>query len=117
MMSNPFLSSYGVVILDGVHERSIATDVLLGLLKDVLLARPELKLVMNASPPLVSRLSAYYGNVPVVEVANKHPVEVVHLSGAREEAFESVLRLIFEIHQSGEKGDIVVFLACEQVSK
>ncbi|XP_054437658.1 putative pre-mRNA-splicing factor ATP-dependent RNA helicase DHX32 [Pteronotus mesoamericanus] len=114
MMSSPFLGSYGVVILDDLHERSIATDVLLGLLKDVLLARPELKLVINSSPLLISKLSSYYGNVPLVEVTNKHPVEVVYLSGAQKESFESVLRLIFEIHQSGEKGDIVVFLACEQ---
>lgn len=116
MMSNPFLGSYGVIILDDTHERSIATDVLLGLLKDVLLARPELKLVINSSPPLISKLSSFYGNVPLIEVKNKHPVEVVYLSGAQKESFESVVHLIFEIHHSGEQGDIVVFLACEQVS-
>uniref|UniRef100_A0A8C9JL92 Putative pre-mRNA-splicing factor ATP-dependent RNA helicase DHX32 n=1 Tax=Panthera tigris altaica TaxID=74533 RepID=A0A8C9JL92_PANTA len=114
MMSSPFLGSYGVIILDDVHERSIATDVLLGLLKDVLMARPELKLVINSSPHLISRLISYYGNVPLIEVTKQHPVEVVYLSGAQKESFESILRLIFEIHQSGEKGDIVVFLACEQ---
>lgn len=114
MMSNPFLSSYGVIILDDIHERSIATDVLLGLLKDVLLARPELKLVINSSPLMISKLSSYYGNVPLIEVKTKQPVEVVYLSGAPRESLESVLRLLFEIHQSGEKGDIVVFLACEQ---
>ncbi|KFO38260.1 Putative pre-mRNA-splicing factor ATP-dependent RNA helicase DHX32 [Fukomys damarensis] len=114
MMSNPFLGNYGVIILDDIHERSIATDVLLGLLKDVLLARPELKLIINSSPLLISKLSSYYGNVPVIEVKNKHPVEVVYLSGAQKDSFESILRLIFEIHHSGEKGDIVVFLACEQ---
>uniref|UniRef100_A0A384BMQ6 Putative pre-mRNA-splicing factor ATP-dependent RNA helicase DHX32 n=1 Tax=Ursus maritimus TaxID=29073 RepID=A0A384BMQ6_URSMA len=114
MMSSPFLGSYGVIILDDVHERSMATDVLLGLLKDVLLARPELKLIINSSPHLISKLSSYYGNVPLIEVKKQHPVEVVHLSGAQTEPLESVLRLIFEIHQSGEKGDIVVFLACEQ---
>ncbi|KAF6317076.1 putative DEAH-box helicase 32 (putative) [Rhinolophus ferrumequinum] len=114
MMSNPFLGSYGVIILDDIHERSIATDVLLGLLKDVLLARPELKLIINSSPLLISKLSSYYGNVPLIEVKTKRPVEVVYLSGAPKEALESVLRLLFEIHQSGEKGDIVVFLACEQ---
>nr|XP_020034947.1 putative pre-mRNA-splicing factor ATP-dependent RNA helicase DHX32 isoform X2 [Castor canadensis] len=114
MMSNPFLGSYGVVILDDIHERSIATDVLLGLLKDVLLARPELKLIINSSPLLISKLSSYYGNVPLIEVKNKHPVEVVYLSGAQKDSVESILRLIFEIHHSGEKGDIVVFLACEQ---
>lgn len=116
MMSNPFLGSYGVIILDDVHERSLATDVLLGLLKDVLLARPELKLIINCSPFLISRLSSYYGNVPLLEVRNKHPVEVVYLSGAQKDSFESVVRLIFEIHRSGEQGDVVVFLACEQVS-
>ncbi|XP_037660980.1 putative pre-mRNA-splicing factor ATP-dependent RNA helicase DHX32 isoform X2 [Choloepus didactylus] len=114
MMSNPFLGSYGVIILDDIHERSIATDVLLGLLKDVLLARPELKLIINSSPHLFSKLSSYYGSVPHIEVKNKHPVEVVYLNGAQKDSFESILRLIFEIHHSGEKGDIVVFLACEQ---
>ncbi|XP_004701296.2 putative pre-mRNA-splicing factor ATP-dependent RNA helicase DHX32 [Echinops telfairi] len=114
MMSSPFLGSYGVIVLDGLHEGSIATDVLLGLLKDVLMARPELKLVLNASPLLVSSLSSYYGNVPLVEVPAQPPVEVVYLSGVHTDAFEAVLRLIFEIHRSGEEGDLAVFLACEQ---
>lgn len=115
MLSSPFLGGYGVVVLDDVHERSLATDVLLGLLKDVLVARPELKLVINSSPHLSRKLLSYYGNVPLLEVRTLHPVEVVHLRGAQKETLESVLRLIFEIHQSGEKGDIVAFLACEQV--
>ncbi|XP_036295227.1 putative pre-mRNA-splicing factor ATP-dependent RNA helicase DHX32 isoform X3 [Pipistrellus kuhlii] len=115
MMSSPFLASYGVVVLDDVQERSIATDVLLGLLKGVLLARPELRLVICTPPLLLGGLSALYGAVPLVEVPGGHPVEVVHLSGAPEDALEPVLRLVFEIHHSGEKGDIVVFLACEQV--
>uniref|UniRef100_U3KNJ7 Putative pre-mRNA-splicing factor ATP-dependent RNA helicase DHX32 n=1 Tax=Oryctolagus cuniculus TaxID=9986 RepID=U3KNJ7_RABIT len=114
MMSNPFLGSYGVIIVDDVHERSIATDVLLGLLKDVLLARPELKLIINSSPLLIGKLSSYYGDVPLIEVKSKHAVEVVYLSGAQKDSLKSILSLIFEIHHSGEKGDIVVFLACEQ---
>ncbi|CAK6436008.1 unnamed protein product [Pipistrellus nathusii] len=114
MMSSPFLASYGVVVLDDVQERSIATDVLLGLLKGVLLARPELRLVICTPPPLLGRLSALYGAAPLVQVPGGRPVEVEHLSGAPGDALESVLRLIFEIHHSGERGDIVVFLACEQ---
>lgn len=116
MMSSPFLASYGVVVLDDVQERSIATDVLLGLLKGVLLARPELRLVICTPPPLLGRLSALYGAAPLVQVPGGRPVEVEHLSGAPGDALESILRLIFEIHHSGERGDIVVFLACEQVS-
>ncbi|XP_072485133.1 putative pre-mRNA-splicing factor ATP-dependent RNA helicase DHX32 isoform X1 [Notamacropus eugenii] len=114
MMSIPFLGCYGVIVLDDVHERSISTDVLLGLLKDVLLARPELKLVIITSPPLVGKLIAYYGNVPHIEVRNMFPVEVVHLCAAPKDHLVSVIQLIFEIHHTGEKGDIVAFLACEQ---
>ncbi|XP_036590067.1 putative pre-mRNA-splicing factor ATP-dependent RNA helicase DHX32 isoform X2 [Trichosurus vulpecula] len=114
MMSVPFLGCYGVIILDDVHERSVSTDVLLGLLKDVLLARPELKLVILTSPPLVSKLNSYYGNVPHIEVRNSFPVEVVHLCAAPKDHLVSVIQLIFEIHHTGEKGDIAAFLACEQ---
>jgi ATP-dependent RNA helicase DDX35 len=35
-MRDPLLSSISVVMLDEVHERSLHTDVLLGLLKKVL---------------------------------------------------------------------------------
>ncbi|KAG8517482.1 putative pre-mRNA-splicing factor ATP-dependent RNA helicase DHX32 [Galemys pyrenaicus] len=113
MMSNPFLGGYGVVVLDDVQERRMATDVLLGLLKAVLLARPELRLVVSSAPRLLGRLRAHCGGAPVVEVRRAHAVEVVHLGGAQE-PLECVPRLVLEIQRSGEPGDIVIFLACEQ---
>ncbi|XP_006026653.1 putative pre-mRNA-splicing factor ATP-dependent RNA helicase DHX32 [Alligator sinensis] len=114
MMSIPLLSSYGVVILDDVHERTVPTDVLIGLLKGVLLSRPELKLVIITAPHMSSKLQDYYSSAPLIRVENKHHVDVVYTCTIQKDHFLSALRLLFEIHHTKERGDIVVFLACEQ---
>ncbi|XP_071986925.1 putative pre-mRNA-splicing factor ATP-dependent RNA helicase DHX32 isoform X2 [Engystomops pustulosus] len=117
MMSNPLLSNYGVIIIDDVYELSVSTDVLLAFLRDILLARPELKVVIISPPGLSSKIVSYYGNVPLVEVESAYSAEVVYTSAIQRGYFHAALRLLFEIHHTQEEGDVVVFLACEQEIK
>ena len=42
-MTDPMLSRYGVVILDEAHERTLSTDILFGLIKEVMQRRKDLK--------------------------------------------------------------------------
>ncbi|XP_038599757.1 putative pre-mRNA-splicing factor ATP-dependent RNA helicase DHX32 isoform X1 [Tachyglossus aculeatus] len=117
MRSLPLLSRYAVVVLDDVHLRSAATDVLLGLLRGVLRARPRLRLVLllAASPALPAELRAFYGPGPVLEVsARRPPARVVYHSDAPDDPVGCAARLLFDIHRTGESGHVVVFLACEQ---
>lgn len=115
MMSDPLLEHYGVVVIDQAHERTVSTDVLLALLRQVLLQRPELRVVVLTSPPASDALLGHYGNVPHLRVDAPRAGEVVYSNGSRTESFYSALRLTLEVHRSGEPGDVAVFLASEQV--
>lgn len=48
-MTDPMLSKYGVVILDEAHERTLSTDILFGLIKEVMSRRKDLKIVVMSA--------------------------------------------------------------------
>ncbi|KAM7047206.1 putative pre-mRNA-splicing factor ATP-dependent RNA helicase DHX32 isoform 2-T2 [Acridotheres tristis] len=115
MMSTPLLTSYGVIVLDDVHQRTVATDALLGLLKDVLAARAELRLVILTAPHMCSSLQGFCGGVPVIRARGRHRAQAVFSCSTHSHPFLAALRLLLDIHHTKERGDIVIFLACEQV--
>uniref|UniRef100_A0A8C3ATI8 DEAH-box helicase 32 (putative) n=1 Tax=Cyclopterus lumpus TaxID=8103 RepID=A0A8C3ATI8_CYCLU len=115
MMSDPLLEHYGVVVVDQAHQRTVATDVLRGLLKDVGLQRPELRVVLlTAVEPGPKQLAHFTGSAaPLIRLESPGAGEVVH-SSTGDSYFCSALRLALEIHHSEEEGDVVVFLVTTQ---
>uniref|UniRef100_A0A671M9Z6 DEAH (Asp-Glu-Ala-His) box polypeptide 32a n=1 Tax=Sinocyclocheilus anshuiensis TaxID=1608454 RepID=A0A671M9Z6_9TELE len=114
MISDPMLEHYGVVVIDQAHERTVSTDVLLGLLREVLLQRPELRVVVLSAPPASDTILTHYGNVPRLHLDAPCAGEVIHSNSSSAESFYSALRLALEVHRSREPGDLAVFLASEQ---
>ncbi|XP_032357306.1 DEAD/H (Asp-Glu-Ala-Asp/His) box polypeptide 32a isoform X1 [Etheostoma spectabile] len=111
MMSDPFLEHFGVIIIDQAHERTVSTDILLGLLKDILLQRPELRVVVLAIPPVTDKLLSHHGSIPLISLEASSPAEAVHSNCGNKDYFFSALRLVLEIHRTKEDGDVVVFFA------
>lgn len=73
------------LILDEVHERSIDSDFLLIILKDLLLHRRDLKVILMSATVDAGRLSTYMNNAPVITVPGRtFPVQHHFLEDAVE---------------------------------
>lgn len=116
-MSDPFLECYGVIVVDQAHQRTVATDVLLGLLKDIALHRPDLRVVLLTAAEAEPKQLAHFTGSPMPQIQLESPTagEVVHSGTGADGYFCSALRLVLEIHRCEGDGDVLVFLVTKQV--
>ena len=120
-LKDKMLTQYSCVIIDEAHERSIHTDLLLGLLKQCMKSRPELKVVITSATIDPDVFVRYFGgekHCPVLHVSGRaFPVEVIweidEGYAPYPEDFENkALQKTIEIHSETltDSGDILVFL-------
>ena len=116
---DPLLEQYDCLIIDEAHERTLNIDFLLGVLRNLLPKRPDLKVAISSATLDLARFSEFFHNAPVIEVAGRtFPVEDIFLPPFEdEELAPHVARAVTELSGFDQWGDILVFLPGERSRK
>lgn len=122
---DPLLSRYSVIMVDEAHERSLSSDMLLGILKKIRKRRPELRIVISSATLDAEQFLDFFlggekldnsasaddtrGQILSIE-GRMYPVDIHYLMEPCEEYLERAIKTIFDIHSSEPEGDVLLFL-------
>ncbi len=112
LQDDPFLDDIAAVVFDEFHERSLDTDLSLGMARRVQqTVRPDLKVVVMSATLGVEAISAYLGNCPIVVSEGRlYPVEIEY--SPRSDSVPLSIAIANAVEQSLARtaGDVLVFL-------
>lgn len=85
LRSDPYLNRVSHLVIDEVHERDILNDFLLAMVKDLMVARPDLKVILMSATINANQFSSYFNNCPIYHIPGfTHPVEELYLEDVLE---------------------------------
>ena len=132
MQRDRLLLKYDTIIIDEAHERSLNIDFILGYLKQILVKRPDLKLIITSATIDPQRFAKHFSTkngvpAPIIEVSGRtFPVEMRYRplndrtmndgddqSPQEVDIISGILSAVDELSGCGN-GDILIFLNGER---
>ena len=123
---DPLLSRYSVIMVDEAHERSISSDILLGLLKKIRKKRQDLRIIISSATLQAEDFLKFFsesdndskkddnqeGDIgAIISLEGRtYPIDVLYLESPAENYLEKAISTVFDIHANEPDGDILVFL-------
>jgi ATP-dependent helicase HrpA len=119
---DPLLYEYDTLIIDEAHERSLNIDFILGIVRNLLPKRPELKVIITSATIDTQKFSEAFNHAPVIEVSGRlFPVEVEYspmdfnLEDEGEITYiDLAVDMADRLHNKNASGDILIFMPTEQ---
>uniref|UniRef100_A0A674CP85 RNA helicase n=1 Tax=Salmo trutta TaxID=8032 RepID=A0A674CP85_SALTR len=114
-LTEPDLASYSVVIIDEAHERTLHTDILFGLIKDIARFRPDLKVLVASATLDTERFSCFFDDAPVFRIPGRRfPVDIFYTKAPEADYLEACVVSVLQIHVTQPPGDCLVFLTGQE---
>eukprot|EP01138_Halocafeteria_seosinensis_P016291 gb/GECG01016621.1/.p1 GENE.gb/GECG01016621.1/~~gb/GECG01016621.1/.p1 ORF type:complete len:1218 (+),score=196.26 gb/GECG01016621.1/:1-3654(+) len=109
------LKKYSVIMLDEAHERTIHTDVLFGLMKELAKKRPDFRLIVTSATLDAEKFSEYFFECPVFTIPGRtYDVEILYTKEPESDYVDAALITCMQIHLREPPGDILVFLTGQE---
>ncbi|MFS8028726.1 putative RNA helicase [Helianthus anomalus] len=116
-LAEPDLASYSVLMVDEAHERTLSTDILFSLVKDIARLRPELKLLISSATLDAEKFSDYFDDAPIFKIpGRRYPVEIYYTKAPEADYLDAAIVTALQIHvtQPPGDGDILIFLTGQE---
>ena len=114
-LTDPALGEYSALMIDEAHERTLHTDILLSLVKDLAKERPELRILISSATMNAQRFSSYFDDSPIFNIpGRRYPVDIYYSPQPEANYLAAAVTTIFQIHITQGRGDILVFLTGQE---
>lgn len=116
ILTEPDLASYSCMIIDEAHERTLHTDILFGLVKDIVRFRPDLKLIISSATLDAQKFSKYFDDASIFWIPGRmFPVDIYYTKAPEADYVDASVVTVLQIHVSQPlNGDVLVFLTGQE---
>lgn len=115
-LSQPDLKDYDVILIDEAHERSMSTDIVMGLVKDIARFRgDDVRVIISSATLNTKKFSSYFDSAPVYTVpGRRYDVEIMYTTAPEADYLDAACITVLQIHTSQPRGDVLVFLTGQE---